>query len=247
MRWLAIALWAIGWLAPGLALARGGGPLQQPIQPLPKTTQLKSGRHADPVNVVLIGERDQLIRAFEAVGWRAADPISPGSMARFLADAVLKQSDARAPFSDNYLFGRVQDLAFERQVNGSPRQRHHIRLWSSGINVESRPLWVGAVIYDRGMDWLKLVHQIGPDVDAERDGLFRTLQMAQQITSPCFVEGIGPTPRGVSAEGERYFTDGMVAVAWLINGLHPSRKKPIQPSESVPACAGTWRPVPARS
>jgi hypothetical protein len=40
---------------------------------------------------------------------------------------VFKRPDDEAPVSTLYLFGRKEDLAFEKPVGGSPKERHHVR------------------------------------------------------------------------------------------------------------------------
>ena len=35
-----------------------------------------------------------------------------------------------APFSSLYLFGRKQDIGFQKAIDGSPRKRHHVRFWA---------------------------------------------------------------------------------------------------------------------
>jgi hypothetical protein len=38
-----------------------------------------------------------------------------------------------APFSTLYLFGRGQDIGFQKAIDNSPRKRHHIRFWALSL------------------------------------------------------------------------------------------------------------------
>ena len=40
-----------------------------------------------------------------------------------------RRSYPEAPVSPLTLFGRVQDFAYQQEVDGNPAQRHHVRFW----------------------------------------------------------------------------------------------------------------------
>ena len=50
--------------------------------------------------------------------------------------------------SDLYLFGRKQDLAFERPIGDNPRKRHHVRFWHWDKLEDGRPVWFGSATLD---------------------------------------------------------------------------------------------------
>lgn len=182
---------------------------------LPTVTHTKSGKAGDPINVGLIGEAEEIVHAFLAADWQPADVISLKSTVRILKDVVFKRNDPNAPVSDLYLWGRPQDLAFEQEVNGSPRQRHHVRLWISDITVNRRPLWIGASTYDRGVYLRKFSHHIAPDIDAERAHLFATLTHASLTAGIVIVPGAGRTDHGRNGEDDPFFTDGQINIGRL--------------------------------
>ena len=49
---------------------------------------------------------------------------------------------ATAPFSTLYLFGRAQDVGFQKAIDNSPRKRHHIRFWSLSL-ARAEETWAG--------------------------------------------------------------------------------------------------------
>ena len=73
-----------------------------------------------------------------------------------------------APVSQLYLFGRAEDLAFEKMLN-TFLKRHHLRLWRTTVSTaDGREIWLGASTHDIGMDMHVGVisHAIDPNLDA---------------------------------------------------------------------------------
>ena len=114
---------------------------------------------------------------------------------------------------------RRQHLAFERQVGGNPRRRHHVRLWQQGRGVQGQLLWLGAATFDAGLaiarDSGQLTHRISPDIDAERDTLVGDLQRGGCAGAVHDARGIGPRSGARTADGRLFETDGHVAVVEL--------------------------------
>jgi hypothetical protein len=187
---------------------------------MPTITRTPLGQPGDPLNVALIGSEEKVIRAFAAARWWPADPITLESSLRIAESVVLHRPDPDAPVSTLILFGRRQDLAFEQDVGGSAKQRHHVRFWRTDVHADGgAPVWLGSAAFDRGAGLShttgQITHHIGPDLDAERDTLMRDLEQAGWIITRYFVTGIGPTLDGHNGGGDRYYTDGEMAVGVL--------------------------------
>jgi len=97
---------------------------------VPSFTLAGDGFPGDPVNLALVGTLAQLRSAFAAAGWTEADPLGLTSSWGMVVAFVMNRPYPSAPFSTLYLFGRGQDLGFEKAIDGSPRKRHHIRFWA---------------------------------------------------------------------------------------------------------------------
>jgi hypothetical protein len=187
---------------------------------LPKVTANAQGIPGGPLNVGLVGTREQVVKAILAAGWHPADPITLRSSLEIAASVVFDRPDPDAPVSSLFLFGRKQDLAFEQEQGRSADHRHHVRFWQAeGIDEQGRPLWVGSASFDQdsGLSHLtgQITHHIAPDIDAERDGLMADLQNAGQLAATHDWPGVGPTTDGHNAEGDRYETDGMMKIGEL--------------------------------
>ncbi|MGH6782169.1 MAG: LssY C-terminal domain-containing protein, partial [Sphingomonadaceae bacterium] len=177
----------------------------------------------DPINVGLVGSREEVIRAFAAAGWDPADKITLRSSVDIGLSVVLDRPDLDAPVSPLFFEGRKQDLAFEKPVGNSADERNHVRFWlSKQTGADGSPLWLGSASFDRGVgfshDTGQITHHIGPDLDAERNLVMSDLQKAGQISSTYDIPGIGATKTGRNGGGDPYFTDGKALVGVLGQG-----------------------------
>jgi uncharacterized membrane protein (DUF2068 family) len=178
-----------------------------------------AGKAADPINVGLVGDAAEAELAMQRAGWLPARPVSVESALGILGGVVFGRSDPRAPVSDLFLDGRRQDLAFERQVGGNPRRRHHARFWQQRRRVQGRPLWLGAATYDEGVELARgsgqLTHRTSPDIDDERDTLVGDLERGGCGGGVFDTRGIGRRSGARTADGRPIQTDGQVAVVEL--------------------------------
>ena len=179
---------------------------------IPGITHTSDGHPGDPLNVALIGSKDDLIAIMLEAKWHPADPITLKSSLEIAAATVLKRDDQDAPVSSLYLYGRKQDLAFEQQVGPDPRHRHHVRFWKSDKIDDAGPLWMGSVTYDKSVGLShttgQVTHHIGPDIDAERDHLFDTLEKTGDLIDIIKIADFHKIRSGKNGGGDPWTTDG---------------------------------------
>jgi hypothetical protein len=208
---------------------------------VPRFTITGDGLPGDPVNLVLIGTRQQLRDAFTIAGWSEADRLGLTSSWRMVRAFVFNSPYATAPFSTLYLFGRCQDIGFQKAIDNSPRKRHHIRFWASSLkraeatvgtagfwlNTDrpahhERVLWIGAGTKDTGLSLTKLTLQIthatDSDTNAERDFIIAELTKNSVITD---VNSYRSGQRLPTQRVNHYVTDGEVTVASLVPPATP--------------------------
>jgi hypothetical protein len=212
------ALWTHREHQPGLA-------------PGPYLTRTPQGIPGDPLNVGLVGSRQEVIGAMAAAGWHPADPITVESSAEIGISVVLHRPYQDAPVSTLMYQGRRQDLAFEKAVGTSAAHRHHVRLWQVlAQGVEGRPVWLGAASFDRSVGVShrtgQITHHIDANLDAERRFVIDSLAGAGVVAQIYQVTGIGPTLAGRNGGGDRYFTDGEIFLGVLRPNLAPSAAPP---------------------
>jgi hypothetical protein len=183
------------------------------LEDIPGVTYTKDGIPADPVNVALIGTKEEVIRIMLAAKWYPADPLTLRSALEIAEAAVLKRSYDEAPVSSEFLFGRKEDLAFEQAVGPDPRERHHVRFWESDKrDPDGRPIWVGAAIFDERVGLSRttgqITHKTAPDIDTERDKLFDDLKQTGDLAEFIIVPGFQKVREGRNGEGNPWHTDG---------------------------------------
>ncbi len=186
----------------------------------PKTTLTAQGIPGDPLNVGLIGHEKAVIDSMIAAGWNPADPITLKTSLKIAASVLFRRPDPEAPVSSLYLFGRKQDLAFEKPVGKDARRRHHVRFWKSvELGREGVPLFIGSATFDVSVglsrDTAQITHHISPDIDAQRDELIADLVAAGRVSRIYQVTGVGATLLGRNGEGDRFVTDGEVTLGVL--------------------------------
>ncbi len=201
----------------------------------PKITHTRSGAAGDPINLVFVGSKDQITRSFQQAGWLIPDPITPQTSAKIAADSLAHKSYPTAPVSNLYVFGRVQDLAFEKPTN-DVQNRGHIRLWKTGTLIGGQLVWVGQASYDSGIELSSTnhfpTHHIAPTVDLERNTIGADLEKTGLVKEEADAAFTPPILYAHNGGGDYYESDGDVLVlnytqapiplkqpAWVIDGL----------------------------
>ena len=179
-------------------------------------TRTPDGLLGDPVNLAVHGDEDDIHAAMRAAGWVRADAITPRSALRIVVSSLLRRSYPAAPVSTLVLFGRGQDFAYQKEVEGNPSQRHHVRFWHTpagwvlpgGRSVD----WLAGATYDRsvGLSALtfQVTHKIDADIDIERNFVVDDVRWANAAA------GLGVWPDFFTAYhdknggGDRVETDG---------------------------------------
>jgi hypothetical protein len=132
------ALWTHHEHEPGLAS-------------LPMVTRTSSGIPGDALNVGLVGNKEDVLRAMHAASWFPADPITLRTSIEIVGSVALDRPYHDAPVSPLFYEGKKEQLAFEKPDGRSADKRHHVRLWQVlEKGTDGRPVWLGSVTFDRG-------------------------------------------------------------------------------------------------
>lgn len=193
---------------------------QPELEDAPKVSLTAQGIPGDPLNVALIGSEADIVGSMLKAGWYPADPITLGTSLRIARSVLRRKPYPDAPVSNLYVFGKRQDLAFEKADGPSASRRQHVRFWkSTDLGRGGIPLWCGAATFDRGVGLSHLTgqitHHIDADVDAERDRLVADLGKFGRLSQIYQVTGVGATLLGRNGGGDIYFTDGELTVGLL--------------------------------
>ncbi len=174
----------------------------------------------DPVNLAVIGPEAELRAAMFKAGWVEADALTPATAWRTLISTLGGRSYPRAPVSNLYVFGNRQNLAFQREIDGNPRKRHHVRFWKcpdgwmlpGGLAVD----WVGAGTYDRSVGLslftFQITHKIADRTDDERDFIVATLRAANAVESIHTIKNFFSGYHHRNGGGDSIRTDGHLPI-----------------------------------
>ena len=196
--------------------------LRKALESLPCCTTNRDGtKQGDPLNIVLIGDLDDVYHALIRSGWDETETrhgTSSTSAGRY------------SPASAMYVYGRLQDVAL-RKARESMHRRSHVRLWLSPVTFGGKPVLVGQISREIGtkpeettapeMDLERdeeMTYRIQPDVDEARDYLIQDLWYSHGLVKFSYVKGVGAAlisePRA-NLTGDPYFTDGYRTVLWV--------------------------------
>lgn len=191
--------------------------VQKLLVDAPLRASSKAKKPGDPLNLVVVGSSDQILRAFKEAGWIEASKLGRQTAigtARAVWDG---QGYVNAPVSQLYLYGHVEDWAFEKMLN-TFMKRHHLRLWRTpATTADGRQIWLGASTHDIGLDVHPGVvsHAIDPDLDLERDKVGADLMASGLVTAEQLVTRPTPLSEGKTATGGTWRTDGRLMLIEL--------------------------------
>jgi hypothetical protein len=181
------------------------------------------GLLGDPVNLAFLGDEADLHEAMTAAHWTRADDVDARSSWRIIASTITRKSYDEAPVSPLFLFGRMQDFAYQQEVEGNPAKRHHVRFWRTPdgwlLPGGRRVDWLAAGTFDRSVGFsiftLQITHKIDADTDVERDHIVRTVTEAGVPVEVELLRDFSTGYHSRNGGGDTIRTDGDLPVVVL--------------------------------
>lgn len=197
------------------------------VRALPyRTLTLKSSRPSDITNVVLLGGKEAIERAFEAAGWVAPDARTSTTIYRTFRAITEDQGYHRAPMSQQLLAGEDPALSVSKTLNTFSR-RHHARIWHRPETWNAQDVFVAAGTEDVAVAFSQknrtFIHVINEQIDAEREKIVNDLSFTGCVAGVERVERPWVPRLTRNATGDRMATDGAVVVLKLNECESPRR------------------------
>lgn len=201
--------------------------LRAQLEALPCCAMDNDGEEfGDPLNVVLIGNSQEVLTALTRSGWSFTHRLSPATITRLAGAVIGDDAYPVAPVSNLYLFDRKQDFALQR-ARPTISQRNHTRFWLAPFTYRGTQVWIGQVSRDIGVKVTPnsptlTTHVIDPEVDLTREYLLHSLLDAGLVAGFGFVKGSRYATReepAVNLGKDPYFSDGLRLVISL--STHP--------------------------
>ncbi|KDA06118.1 membrane protein [Microbacterium sp. CH12i] len=188
-------------------------------------TRTADGLLGDPVNLAVDGSAAQLDQVMTVAGWHRADEITAASTWRIITSTLTRRSYPTAPVSPLMLFGRRHDIAYQQEVAGNPKQRHHVRFWHCPpgwlLPGGAKVGWLGAGTYDTdvGISFftLQVTHRIDQNTDVERDYVVASTQGANPEVSVRILRDFTTGYHSRNGGGDQFITDGDLPIIDLLN------------------------------
>lgn len=172
--------------------------LHEAIRDLPCCSADRRGEQAgEPVNLVLVGEPEELLRALLRSGWR---------------ETSAKEAKDQPP---QFLYGREQDAIFRYETVGGD-SFYEMRFWKAPFGFGSENVYVGQARHF--FRWIGSVTRLDADVDNARNFAAQKFLYGQAIKSNAWVAGAEVVPVTNFWDAlfnTPYFTDGYRIVMWL--------------------------------
>ena len=203
------------------------------------------GREGDMLNLVFVGQQEDLQKAFERAGWVKTDKIKPISVWHLLWH---RTNDARLPMSRLYLFGRMQDYSYALpDPAAAVSRRHHLRIWKTDYTIDGTPVWAGSATHDIALEIAKRGHLIGhridPAVDAERDFVGVDLTNTSSVSRQEYLHPPDPVFQARTASGEPYHSDSRILLLDLHQASPNKINAAVQPSAVLHPQPDNFQPV----
>jgi hypothetical protein len=173
------------------------------LQEAPQRAGGKDGKPGDPLNLIFVGSTEQIRQAFEKAGWAEAEKLTGKSLFETVRAVMANKGYGSAPVSQLYLYGRAEDLAFQKMLNTFAK-RHHLRIWKSPVQTsDGREVWLSAATHDTGWDIRPgvLSHAIDPEIDKERDKVGADLAATGLVSGARLATRPNPLSEGMTATG----------------------------------------------
>ena len=194
--------------------------LRTTLENLPCCTTNEDGTEkGDPLNLVLIGSREDMSAAFVRRGWLPAEQTYGKAVWKTIKSFLFGTRYRYSPVSPLYLYRRQQDFAGQKPRH-TVHERNHLRAWLSPMRYRGKPVWIGQISRDIGVRftfkaWPPVTHKIDPDVDEAMYAFIEDLVYSQQLAKIGYVKGVDAATRSKprhNLTGDPYFTNGYRAV-----------------------------------
>jgi LssY C-terminus len=183
---------------------------------------------SDLVNILFLGSRESINRAFHAAGWSGAQRTSIRSIYRMYHSMVQRVGYTMAPMQNLTLNGAPNDAGYQKNLNTFSK-RHHVRLWKQG----QEDAWLCTATEDIGYRFrrMHLTHAIDPLIDNERAKVLNDLAYTGCLDAATLMTR--DSSDGTVQREQSTSTDGKIAVVRMNPCLQP-RQMPADSAEFHP-------------
>jgi len=190
------------------------------LESVPRRVSDEKHNPGDMVNILLVGDEDEVVKVFTTAGWVKVDKSVGSTLEAGFMDTLEKKDYLTMPMSTLYLFDRPQDYGF---AHAEPvrvvMSRNHLRVWKSPYRADGRQLWCIAATHDIGFERDQrnnlITHKIDPAIDGEGEYVNETLSATGLVVARSHVTPAHPLTTAKTATGGEFHSDGRILVLAL--------------------------------
>ena len=189
---------------------------------LPKVSESISSIPAEPINIVAVGSKETLDKAFTTSGWYLLDGPSFKSYTKIITSLIFKKPYPQTPGLPVFWDTLPSPFSYGQPTSpNSIGSRHHIHFWETNfVTPNNESIWVGTAHFDESIKKkFKIIlpfHTTQLIVDEERENIKTLLAENNHLQS---FEKINLTGLlyGTKKSGNNFLTDGQAYILYLKN------------------------------
>ena len=188
---------------------------------LPKISESITSLPAEPINIILIGDREKINQAFVQSGWYLLDGPSLKSYTKIVTSIIFKKSYPQTPGLPVFWDTKTSDFAYGKPTSpNSISSREHIHIWETNfITEEHQNIWVGTAHFDQTIQkkfgLIMPFHTTETKVDNERERIKVELTSTNLIQKIDKVDLTGLMYGTKKGSGNSFLTDGQAYILYL--------------------------------
>lgn len=196
------------------------------FETLPKVSENITASPAEPINFIIIADKETLNKAFVDSGWYLLDPIGVRNTIKIIKSILTKTSYPQTPALPVFWDTRPADFSFGKPESQNPSARQHIHLWETKfITPDSQSIWVGTAHFDQSVKTkfkiIMPIHTTELIVDNQRERLKNNLDQNGFVASTEKINLTGLT-YVTKKSGNKFLTDGQAYILYLKNNEKPT-------------------------
>ncbi len=183
---------------------------------LPRFSETLTGSPMEPINIVVVGNYDEVLRAFNSAGWFQPDPITLSTTWHTTIASIMNKPYPRNIETPAFWNSKPNDFAFQLPTQ-TIRQRHHVHFWSTPfLTDQNHRVWFATAHFDKTINFKTIIpsHHIDPNIDNERELIKETVVKTGE-TSEVKEFQITDAGHGKNLAGDTFITDGEAYVLFL--------------------------------
>ena len=201
--------------------------LHTAVRALPYRTRTSTtGRESDITNLLFIGSKESLQRAFLAAGWVEPEEATANTKYRTLRSFAENQAYHEAPMSTLLLAGKRPVITMSKTMNTFAK-RHHIRIFGEAEKWRGQNVFTASSTQDVGIVFSRekrtIIHLIDERIDNERAKVVNDLLFTGCVEALENLERPWVPTVAKNATGDKLLTDGAISIVKLNACENPRR------------------------